>query len=175
MFKKFAASAGLLVAYVITILGANYVTTTFEMVPVGFGLEATAGTYLIGMLFILRDLIQDVVGKFAVFAAIAVGAVLSFLISSPFIAVASVVAFVLAEVIDFAIYTPLRKRGYVRAAVASNLVGSVVDTVAFLAVAGFPIMAALTGQIVGKMLVTAVVILGVRVVQTRQARRAVLA
>lgn len=151
-------SLGLLIGYVATILAANYVTTEYGMVPVGFGLAATAGTYLIGLLFILRDSLQDVAGKAAVFGAIAVGALLSYFISDPFIATASVVAFVLAEVIDFCIYTPLRKRGYVRAAIASNTVGSLVDTVVFLTVAGFPVAAALPGQMVGKLLITAVVV-----------------
>lgn len=165
---KSMKALGALVGYVATILAANYVTTRYGMVPVGFGLEATAGTYLIGALFVLRDYIQDRAGKRAVFAAIAVGALLSFLVSDPFIAVASVTAFVVAEVIDFAIYTPLRKRGYIRAAVASNFVGSVLDTVVFLAVAGFPIAAAFTGQVVGKMAVTALVVLGVAAYRARR-------
>ena len=86
---------------------------------------------------------------------IAVGAALSFLLSAPFIALASAAAFLLAEVADLAVYTPLRKRGYVRAAIASNGVGSFVDTIAFLTIAGFSIQEALAGQMIGKLIVTA--------------------
>jgi uncharacterized PurR-regulated membrane protein YhhQ (DUF165 family) len=147
--KRAALTAGFLAC----ILAANYVTTEYGMVPVGFGLVATAGTYFAGLSFVLRDSLQDSAGKAWTLAVIAVGAALSFLVAAPFIALASAVAFGLAEVSDLLVYTPLRKRGYVRAAVASNVVGSFVDTVAFLAIAGFP-MAALPGQMVGKLAVT---------------------
>lgn len=140
------------------ILAANYVTTEYGMVPVGFGLMATAGTYFAGLTFVLRDSIQDGYGKTATLALIVVGAALSYLISDPFIALASGVAFLCAELADLLIYTPLRGRGYVRAAAASNVVGAFVDTVLFLWIAGFPIRDAIAGQMVGKLLVTAAVL-----------------
>lgn len=136
------------------VLAANYVTTRYGMVPVGFGLVATAGTYFAGLTFVVRDTLQDTVGKRGTIAVIVAAAALSFFIASPAIAVASAAAFFLAEVSDLLVYTPLRKRGYVRAAVASNVVGSFVDTVVFLAIAGFPVFGALPGQMVGKLAVT---------------------
>lgn len=155
-------------AFLACILAANYVTTRFGMVPVGFGLVATAGTYFAGLTFVLRDSLQDAAGKRWTLAAIAAGAALSFLVSDPFIAVASAVAFGLAEVADLAVYTPLRKRGYVRAAVASNIVGSLIDTVVFLWIAGFPILAALPGQMVGKLLITAAAVALVVIIRARK-------
>jgi len=166
---KILAAAG----FIATILAANYVTTQYGMVPVGFGLVATAGTYFAGLAFILRDLVQDKAGRAWVAALILAGAGLSFAISAPFIAVASAAAFLLSEGADFAVYSPLRKRGYIRAAVASNLVGSIVDTVLFLTIAGFPLRQAFAGQLVGKMAVTGVVIAGVALI--RYARRPVTA
>jgi hypothetical protein len=41
MKLKMTAALG----FIATILAANYVTTEYGMVPVGFGLVATAGTY----------------------------------------------------------------------------------------------------------------------------------
>lgn len=157
-------------AFIGTILAANYVTTQYGMVPVGFGLMATAGTYFAGLAFILRDLVQDKAGRKAVIAVIVAGAVLSYAISAPFIATASAVAFLLSEAADFAVYTPLRKRGYVRAAVASNIVGAVVDTVLFLSIAGFPLRQAFAGQMVGKVLITLVVVAGVTAVRIARRR-----
>lgn len=159
------AATGLLGA----VLAANFVTTRYGMVPVGFGLTATAGTYLAGLTFILRDALQDAAGKRATLAVIAAGAVLSFLVADPFIALASAAAFGLSEVADLAVYSPLRRRGYVRAAVTSNVAGAVVDTVVFLSVAGFPLWAALPGQLVGKVLVTAAVVAGVVLYRSRRA------
>jgi len=155
-------------AFLGTILAANYVTTRYGMVPVGFGLLATAGTYFAGLSFVLRDAVHDTAGRRAVLALILAGAALSFAVSATFIAVASAVAFLLSETADFAVYQPLRKRGYVRAAVASNAVGAVVDTVAFLTIAGFPLRQAFAGQMVGKLLMTAVVVGFVLAVRARR-------
>lgn len=174
MTTKTLAVAG----FIATILAANYVTTEYGMVPVGFGLVATAGTYFAGLAFVLRDLVQDLIGKGAVVLAIAAGAAFSYLVCAPFvpwftegelpwwrIATASAVAFLLSEAADFAVYTPLRERGYIRAAVASNLVGSVVDTLIFLTIAGFSLRQAFAGQIVGKVLVTGAVIVAVATIR----------
>lgn len=156
-------------AFIGCILAANYVTTRYGMVPVGFGLVATAGTYFAGLSFVIRDSLQDAAGKGWTLAVIAVGAALSFLIADPFIALASAVAFGISECVDLAIYTPLRKRGYIRAAIASNVAGSLVDTIAFLLIAGFPLMAALPGQMVGKVAVTLATVVIVALVRTRRA------
>lgn len=153
--KKLTVGVASAVGLLACILAANFVTTRYGIVPVGFGLMATAGTYFAGLTFVLRDSLQDAVGKKWTFAMIAAGAALSFLLADPFIALASAVAFLLAELSDLAVYTPLRQRGYIRAAIASNIVGSFVDTIAFLSIAGFPIQEALAGQMVGKLVVTA--------------------
>ena len=162
------------VAFLACILAANYATTRWGMVPVGFGLMATAGTYFAGVTFVLRDLIQDLTGRRVVLVLIMWGAALSFAVSAPFIAIASAVAFGLSELADLAIYQPLRRRGYIRAAVASNVVGSFVDTVVFLTIAGFPLWESLPGQMVGKLMVTAAVVVGVVIVRalSRQPVRA---
>lgn len=146
-------------AYLSTIVAANWLTAHYGLVPIGFGLMATAGTYAAGLAFVARDLVQDVAGRLAVLAALAVGGVLSWFLSTPALAVASAVAFGLSELADMAVYTPLRKGGYVRAAVASNVIGTVVDTVVFLWLAGFglaPLVVA--GQLVGKFWVTLAVV-----------------
>jgi uncharacterized PurR-regulated membrane protein YhhQ (DUF165 family) len=109
----------------------------------------------------------------AMVALIAIGAGLSFVISAPAIAVASAVAFGLSELADFMVYAPLRNRGYILAASASNLVGAAVDTVLFLTIAGFPLQRAFLGQIVGKLAVTLVVV--VLVAAVRCIRRPVTA
>jgi uncharacterized PurR-regulated membrane protein YhhQ (DUF165 family) len=139
--------------YAAAIVGANALTSRYGMVPVGFGLVATAGTYAAGLALGLRDVVQDTAGRRAVLAAVLAGAALSWWLSTPTLAVASGVAFLASEVADFAVYTPLRRHGWSRAVIASNTAGAVVDTVLFLALAGFPVTAAsVSGQLVGKVL-----------------------
>ena len=167
--SKIATAAGFLAC----ILAANYVTTEYGMVPVGFGLIATAGTYFAGLAFVLRDSLQDASGRAMTLAVIVAGALLSYLVSDPFIALASGVAFMVSETADLAVYTPLRSRGYIRAAIASNVVGSLVDTVLFLWIAGFPIQQAVAGQMVGKLAVTGLAV--ALVVSFRVRQRAAMA
>ena len=54
-------TAALAAAFLGCILAANYVTSRYGMVPVGFGLIATAGTYFAGLSFVLRDSLHDAV------------------------------------------------------------------------------------------------------------------
>lgn len=169
MTAKLAAAA----AFAGAIVAANWLTSTYGLIPVGFGLTATAGTYLAGLTFVLRDAVQDTAGKRWALALVAVGAVVSYLIADPFIALASGVAFLVAELVDFGIYTPLRRHGYIRAAVASNIVGSFLDTVLFLWIAGFPIWGAVPGQMLAKATVTALVVAAV--IGVRRSREAVAA
>jgi uncharacterized PurR-regulated membrane protein YhhQ (DUF165 family) len=159
-----------LTAYILAITAANWLTTRYGLVPVGFGLITTAGTYAAGAALLLRDVVQDLCGWRWVIAGIAAGSVLT-AATSPALAVASTVAFLLAELLDMAVYTPLRDRGWARAALLSGIVGAVADTYAFLALAGFPItVQTVGGQFVGKTLwATALPVLAVLVV--RQVRR----
>ena len=160
-----------LTAYIAAIVAANWLTTRYGLIPMGFGLTATAGTYAAGAALLLRDVVQDVCGWRWVLAGIAAGAILT-AVTSPALALASTVAFLLAELLDVALYTPLRDRGWARAALLSGIAGAAVDTYAFLALAGFPVTAvSVGGQLVGKALwATALPVAVVLVV--RQVRRA---
>jgi hypothetical protein len=163
------AAAVLLVA---TAAAANYLTTRYGFVPVGFGLVATAGTYAAGLALGLRDLVHDLLGRRAVLAAIAAGAAVSYLVADPLIALASGAAFLLAELVDLAVYVPVRGRAatggrrWAGAVAASNAVGAVADTVVFLAVAfGWAAVTAgaLAGQLAGKGWATLALIVAVGV------------
>jgi len=145
--------------FVATVFVANWSVTTFGLVPVGFGLVAPAGVYFAGLGFTLRDLLHDVGGRRWVIGAIVVGALLSAGISGGGrVAVASGVAFLLSEAADLLIYQPLRRRGWLRAVAASNVVGLVVDSVLFLSIA-FGSLSFAKGQIVGKAWMTLVAVM----------------
>lgn len=158
-------------AYITAIATANWTTNRYGLVPLGFGLTATAGTYCAGAALLLRDAVHDLCGTRAVFAGIAAGAAITWW-TSPALAFASAAAFTVAELADTAVYTPLRRRGWARAALASGLVGAVVDTWLFLHLAGFPVTReVVAGQLAGKALwATAVPVLVL--VAARQVRRA---
>lgn len=145
-----------LALYIATIYAANYLLSTYGVVSVGFGLMAPAGVFAAGLAFTLRDITQSTLGKGAVLGAIAVGAAASYTVSPTF-AAASATAFLLSELADFAVYTPLLRRGWLKAVVASNAVGLILDSIVFLHLA-FGSLAFLNGQIVGKAWMTALAV-----------------
>ncbi len=132
------------------VAAANWATSRYGFIPVGLGLTATAGTYAAGLCLLARDWVHDTAGRTAVLAAIACGAAASALMAGPRLALASATAFALGELIDLAVYQPIRRHGWIPAVLASNTAGAPVDTVLFLALAGFPIWPAVPGQLLAK-------------------------
>jgi uncharacterized PurR-regulated membrane protein YhhQ (DUF165 family) len=141
-----------LIGYIAVIVLANWAIQTFGVVPVGFGLAAPAGVYFAGLAFTLRDLVQEQLGRIWTILAIVIGAGLSALVSPQF-AVASGIAFLVSELADLAVYTPLRQRNWLAAVALSNTVGLTIDSGLFLALA-FGSLDFLPGQIVGKLWMT---------------------
>lgn len=119
------------------------------LIPVAPGLMAPSGVLMAGLALVLRDLVQRRLGVAYGLAAIGAGTILSAVLAPAPLVIASAVAFLLSELADFAVYTPLQKRGLVRAVAASSLVGLVADSLLFLWLA-FGSLDFLAGQIVGK-------------------------
>lgn len=138
-----AASAG---AFVSLVVASNWLTAEYGLVG-GF---VTAGTFTAGLVLAARDAVRETAGVWASLACIAVGVAVSAVMAGPVLALASGVAFAVSELADTAVYEPLRRRSRTRALAFSNLVGSVVDSVVFLALAGFPLWPAVVGQVAVK-------------------------
>ncbi|OEJ21096.1 VUT family protein [Streptomyces subrutilus] len=161
-----------LAGYAAAIAAANLLTAWYGLVLVGPGITATAGTFAAGAVLLFRDVVQDTLGRAWVLVGIGIGAALT-AVTSPALAVASAAAFLVAELADMAVYTPLREKGWARAVLASNVIGATLDTFLFLVLAGFPITAtAVGGQLLGK-LAWATVLPVAAVLILRQVRRAV--
>lgn len=147
-----------LVAFACTIPLANWLignvgTTCVPdgpcLIPVAPGILAPSGVLAIGAALVLRDLVQRRLGLIWSFAAIAMGAILSIFFAPPALVIASSVAFALSETADLLVYTPLQRRGLLLAATVSSVVGLVIDSVVFLALA-FGSLDLLSGQVLGK-------------------------
>ena len=149
---------GYLAAFILTVPTANWMIGNFGavcpegspcLVPVGPGIMAPSGVIMIGLALVLRDLVQRRLGKTWALGAIVAGALLSVIIAPPALVLASGAAFLVSELADFAVYTPLQRKRLVLAVFLSGVVGLVVDSVLFLQLA-FGSLDYLTGQIVGK-------------------------
>ena len=147
-----------LLVYGASILLANWLIQNVGLVlepggpryaPVGFGLLAPSGAYAAGVTFVARDVVQRTAGRRWAIGAIVAGTLLSVLVS-PQLALASGAAFFFSELADFAVYTPLHRRRFVLAVFASGIVGSVLDSVIFLGIAGIPLAVALPGLLLAK-------------------------
>lgn len=140
------------------------------LLPVGFGLHAPSGVLMVGAALVLRDMVHEAGGIRAALGAILIGGVLAWLVAPPALVVASVAAFLLAELADLAVYAPLRARqrreigintSVARlfewrpraslgiAILASGAVGAAVDSAVFLWLA-FGSLDFIGGQILGK-------------------------
>ena len=121
-------------AYVASIVLVNWL---FDVLPV---IETPLGAWppasiIVGFVLILRDLAQREVGHYVLLAMLAAG-IITYVMVDPFIALASVAAFLVSETADWLVYTvtkrPLRDR-----ILASSAVSSPLDSVVFLGLIGF--------------------------------------
>ncbi len=150
------------VLFVATVWFANWLLQRYGVVSIGFGLEAPAGVFAVGLAFTLRDITHRTLGRTAVFGCIILGCLIAYLVEAggtipgglvP-IAAASAVAFLFSETADLAVYTPIEHRSFLGAVAASTVVGAVVDSALFLWLA-FGSLAFMEGQVVGKLYMTA--------------------
>lgn len=155
--RSWAAAA--FTVYIVAIVASNWLITHVgipagpgtHLTPVGFGLYAPSGVWAAAASFPARDVTQRLGGRRLGIAAIFIGAAISWRISDPHIAVASGVTYLCSEGADFAVYTPLQRRWFVPAVVASGCIAAVVDSVLFLHLAGLPAGAsAVAGLVLGK-------------------------
>jgi uncharacterized PurR-regulated membrane protein YhhQ (DUF165 family) len=153
------------VGYVATIFAANWLIEHVGIVSVGFGLHAPAGVFAAGIALTLRDVVQATLGRRAIVAAILVGALLSYTVSPAF-ALASGVAFLVSELADFAVYTPLEQRSWLGAVALSNTVGLLIDSALFLWLA-FGSLQFFAGQVVGKAWMTLLALVLLSLVRPR--------
>ncbi|MEU1372005.1 VUT family protein [Streptomyces sp. NPDC005803] len=152
--KRNAYALAALTAYISTIPVANWLVANIGPVDVGFGYQAPAGVYMVGLALILRDAVQQLLGRRSALYAVATGAAVSYLLADQALALASVAGFVVSELADTLVYTWLRgRRLLVGAVLAASAAGLVLDSVLFLGIA-FHSQEFLAGQILAKTYMT---------------------
>lgn len=139
------------------------------LIPVAPGLMAPSGVLMAGLALVLRDLVQRRLGVAYGLAAIGAGTMLSAALAPAPLVVASAVAFLLSELADFAVYTPLQRRGLVLAVAASSFVGLIADSLLFLWLA-FGSLQFLAGQIAGKAIMVLLTLPAIRWLRNRDQR-----
>lgn len=164
--------------FIATVWAANYAVKEWGFVSVGFGLEAPAGVYFAGLAFTLRDAVHRTLGRTVVIGCIGAGAALSYLLEANTsipggvfsLAIASGVAFLVSELLDLAVYEPVRRHGWMPAVIFSNVCGILADSALFLWLA-FGSLEFFWGQVIGKAWMTALAVLAIYVLQRTAFRR----
>lgn len=85
---------------------------------------------IVGLIFVLRDYAQREIGH-KVLGAMAIGGLLSYFMASPYVAIASVTAFLVSELVDWAYYTWSKKSLRQRILISSFL-STPIDSAIFL-------------------------------------------
>lgn len=137
------------------------------LIPVLPGISAPSGVLMVGLALVLRDLVHRDLGAHWALSAILLGTLISAIFSPQALLIASTTAFLLSELTDFAVFAPLRRRGFVVAALVSSFVGLFVDSLVFLWLA-FGSLDYLAGQVLGKFYMVIVTILVVVVWERRR-------
>jgi queuosine precursor transporter len=140
--------------YVVGIVLVNWTFTVLAPWPTPLG-DLYIANVIVGFVFVLRDYAQREVGHKVLLATLVAGVITYFMVD-PAIAVASITAFVISEMADWAIYS-FTKRPLQSRILISSLVSVPLDTLAFQHLAGYLTPAAFTTEVLSKALGVAVV------------------
>lgn len=151
--------------YLLVMVTANVVTAIFQPISIWWFI-VPAGTWLVGLNFILRDWVQMKYGRGKTYGAIGIGVIVSLLLSLCFgdmlpITIAGTVAFLVSETIDTEIFTRIKTTLPKRIAL-SGIVGGLFDSAIFICLglspigAGFLLWSAIPAAILGQWLVKSV-------------------
>ena len=144
--KRFIAT----LCYIAAIVLLNMAVVYLPYVG-AFGESFSPADVMVGVIYLLRDFAQREIRHY-IFIAMLVGAVLSYLLASHAIAVASVSAFLVGETIDWLLFT-YTKKSLSQRLMLSAVVSSPFDSMVFLYVSGrfywLPVLIMTLGKCIG--------------------------
>jgi len=120
-------------AYIAAVVAINWLFVVVPMVPV-LGTMFPPVMLIVGFVFVFRDFAQREIGHWVIIAMLVAGGI-SYFMADPYVAVASVSAFLISEAIDWVVYTFTRKPLSQRI-LYSSAVSVPVDTLVFLQLVG---------------------------------------
>ena len=119
--------------YVLLVVAINIGFSVVPLVPV-FGEMFPPLSLAVGLVFVARDFAQREIGH-KVIGAMLVAGVLSWFMADPFVALASITAFLISESADWGIYT-WTKKPFAERILISSIISTPLDSGVFLAMIG---------------------------------------
>ena len=135
------------VLYIASIVAVNWLFVSVPPLSTPFGSFYLA-TVVVGLVFVLRDYAQREIGNKILLATLVAG-IITWYMTSPELAIASLTAFFIAEMADWAVFSfsrrPLQSRILV-----SSLIAVPLDTLAFLYISGYLTPVSFSTEILSK-------------------------
>ncbi|MEL6437554.1 MAG: queuosine precursor transporter [Pseudomonadota bacterium] len=139
---RFSHTVPYILAMAIVVIASNYLV----QFPVGYSFGSfnladlfTYGAFTYPIAFLVTDLTNRRFGaqsaRTVVFAGFVLAVILSIYLANPRIAIASGTAFLLAQLLDVAVFDVFRDNRWWKAPLISSVVGSLLDTVLFFTIA----------------------------------------
>jgi uncharacterized PurR-regulated membrane protein YhhQ (DUF165 family) len=118
--------------YIFSILLANLFVSYFGIIKIA-GLTFPAGVVFVGLTFSFRDFTQRHWGPWKIWFFILISTIITFFMNRQ-VAIASVSAFLIAETIDWLVFT-ITKKEFVHRIWISNTLSTPIDSIAFVTIA----------------------------------------
>lgn len=154
------ASVKYTLVYIASIVAVNFGFVHVPLLPTPFGDMWPPMSLAVGLVFVLRDFAQREIGHW-VLVAMLIGAALSYVMATPIIAVASLVAFSISELVDWALYS-FTKRPFKDRILISSIISTPIDSAVFLGMIGLLSATSVTLMTLSKLLAAAVIYLGIK-------------
>lgn len=141
--------------YIAGIVACNMAFDILPLVQLGELGAWPPASLIVGLGFVLRDYAQREVGHKVIFAML-IGAGLSYFMASPFVAFASLAAFLASEIIDWGVFT-FSGRPFAQRILLSSAISTPVDSAVFLWLIGHFSLTAVALMTASKMIGAAIV------------------
>ena len=136
--------------YIALIVTVNYAFFVVPLVDLPGGEKWPPVALLVGFVFVARDFAQREIGH-SVILAMLVAAAISYFMADPFIALASLSAFLVSEFLDWAVYS-FTKKPFSQRVLYSSALGTPIDSLIFLSMIGIASVQGMILMTVSKML-----------------------
>jgi len=131
-----------IIAMCVAVVASN-ILVQYPIYAFGLGEVLTYGAFTYPFAFLINDLTNRSFGSVRARHVVYVGFVaaifISWILATPRLAIASASAFLFAQLLDIAVFSPLRRRTWWQAPLAAAIAGSMLDTILFFALAFAPI------------------------------------
>ena len=136
--------------YVGLIVLVNFGFSVVPLLEISGGEKWPPMSLVVGFIFVARDFAQREIGH-RVIIAMLIAAALSYVMADPFVAVASLAAFLISEFADWAVYS-FTGRSFRQRVLISSAAGTPLDSIVFLGIIGHLSVTGALAMTVSKML-----------------------